>query len=102
MRQGNSISGRWVRRARVACLACVAAAMPLVAPAAATDQKALEHLVALWAVQATSDDGAIARYNQQMDEAWTFSVANKATVVPLLREQLDAEVCVFVYGRGAG
>lgn len=91
MRQSNSINRRLAKLARIACLVCAAAVTPLVVQAAATDQKVLEHLVALRAIQATDDDATIDRYNRQMDEAWTFFVANKAAVVPVLRQQLDAE-----------
>jgi hypothetical protein len=92
MRHAYSICGELVRLARLACLLFVAAGAPLVGQAATLERTALEHLDQLRAIQATSDGKDIARYNQQMDGAWKFFLANKEAVVPLLREQLDAEI----------
>lgn len=70
----------------------VVALAPLVGQAATIERTALDHLDRLRAVQATSDGQAIARFNQQMDDAWKFFLANKAAVLPVLRGQLDAEL----------
>jgi len=92
MRHAPFNGGDLARLARLACLVFVAATEPLIGRAATLEQTALEHLDRLRAVQATSDGKAIARYNQQMDDAWKFFLANKAAAVPVLREQLDAEL----------
>ena len=92
MFQTHSIGGGLGRLARLACLLFVAAAAPLLGIAATLEQTTLKHLDNLRGIQASTDSHAVARYNQQMDDAWKFFLANKGAVIPLLREQLDIEV----------
>lgn len=70
----------------------VALAWPTLCQAGPVEQATLDHLNTLRGVQATTDDKVIARYNQRMDEAWKYFSANKAASLPVLREQLAAEV----------
>ena len=86
----RSITWRVGRLARFACLLLGLALAAQGGRAATLEQTALEHLDHLRSIQATSDSQAVARYIRQMDDAWRFFVANKATVAPLLREQLGS------------
>lgn len=81
-----------VRVVRIASFVLGVAGAASAAPAGTVEQTTLEHLDRLRHVEASKDDAAIARYNRQMDDAWGYFTANRAAVVPLLRQQLDAEL----------
>jgi hypothetical protein len=69
-----------------------ALAWPMLCHAGPVEQTTLYHLSHLRGVQTTADDSVIARQNQQMDDAWSYFSANKAGALPVLREQLAAEL----------
>jgi len=77
---------------RLALAALVALSWPMACHAGSVEQMTLLHLTQLRSVQATADENAIARQNRQMDEAWRYFSANKAGALPVLREQLAAEL----------
>jgi hypothetical protein len=88
----HSISWSVGTAARLACLLVGLVLAAHGGRAATLEQTAFEHLDHLRNIQATTDSQAIALYNRRMDDAWKFFLANKAAAVPLLREQLDAEL----------
>jgi hypothetical protein len=56
------------------------------------EQQALTHLQNIKAVRADADEKTVAGYNKAMDEAWKFFNANKASVLPILRREVTAEL----------
>lgn len=69
----------------------LASASPL-AGANSIEQETLAHLRNLRAMQAGQSSTDTGRYNQQMDAAWRFFLANQAQTLPLLASQLAAEL----------
>ena len=67
-------------------------AWPALCHAGPVEQATLTHLANLRAVHVTAEAQDIARYNQQMDESWKYFLANKDGALPVLREQLAAEM----------
>lgn len=56
------------------------------------EQQALTHLEKIKAVRADADETTVAGYNKAMDEAWKFFNANKASVLPILRREVNLEL----------
>jgi hypothetical protein len=50
------------------------------------------HVDRLRTIEATNDAKAIESFNEQMDEAWRFFMANKPSALPVLRQVLSDEV----------
>jgi hypothetical protein len=63
------------------------------APLAATiEQQTLEHVARIRAIKAEGDSKTTELYNRQMDEAWKFFNANRASALPVLRKEISAEL----------
>jgi hypothetical protein len=91
----NSPAIASTRPLRILGIALAAIALLASRTAGAADgaaQQARAHIANLRAVAAPADAKTIAGFNRQMDEAWEFFSANKADALPVLREQLAAEM----------
>lgn len=60
--------------------------------AASVEQETLVRLDRLRAIRADADRATIDGYNRQMDEAWKYFSANKNAALPVLRNELTAEL----------
>lgn len=56
------------------------------------EKQALTHLENIKAIRADADEKTVAGYNESMDEAWKFFNANKASVLPILRREVNREL----------
>ncbi len=60
--------------------------------AATIEQETMNKLDQIRSVKAGADEAATDRYNRQMDDAWKFFIANKQSVLPILRKELEVEL----------
>lgn len=56
------------------------------------EKQTLTHLEKIKAIRADADEKTVAGYNKSMDDAWKFFNANKASVLPILRRELNLEL----------
>jgi hypothetical protein len=62
------------------------------AHAASTEEETGKWLATIRAIKPEGGRDSTDRYNKQLDDAWKFFTANKATVLPILRRELSAEL----------